>query len=143
MSKIRDFYFFRDFWFWALGDVEYAWFTFDESPLKALFTSVHVNTLAILTGYVIKKAPYVSGKVAILDLDVTAFNRKFITTFLCDIISNRTASKTANVLSQSIHHSKARANNMSRVVHGNHLFPVARPSIHILWVTRGKVLKFA
>ena len=50
MGVIGDIHFLRNLRFWTLGHVQNARLAFDEGPFKTLFTTVHVNALAVLPG---------------------------------------------------------------------------------------------
>ena len=60
MCEIRDFYFFRNFSFRALSYMQNTGFAFDECPLEALLTTINVDTLAVLSSYIVKESPYMS-----------------------------------------------------------------------------------
>ena len=83
------------------------------------------------------------GEVAVLNFDVATLDGKLVATLLCDVIPHCAAAETADVLGQSIDHSKAGADDVRGVVHRDHFLPVAWPAIHVLRVACGEVLQFA
>lgn len=61
-----------------LGGVDDVRLVLDQRPLKALLRAVHVEALAILAGHVVQTPPDVRGQVAVLQLDMTAFDSEFV-----------------------------------------------------------------
>ncbi len=143
MGIVRDVHLFGDLGLGALSHVQDAWLAFDESPLETLLAAVHIDAFAVLAGDVIQKAPDVRGEVAVLNLDVAALDGELVAALLRDVIPHRAAAKTADVLSESIDHAEAGADDVCGVVHRDHLLPVTRPTVHVLRVARGEVLQFA
>ena len=126
-----------------LGHVQDVRIVLCERPFKTFLGAVNVDALAVLPGDIVQETPDVRGKVAVLDFDVAAFDGELVAALLRDVLPHGAAAETAHVLGEAIDHPEARAHDVRRVVHGDHLLPVTRPAVHVLRMTRREVLQFA
>ena len=143
LGVVGDVHLFWDLRFGTLGHVQDARLALDERPLKALFATVHVDTLAVLTGDVVEEAPDVRGEIAVFNLYVAALDGELVAALLRYVIPHSAAPKTADVFGEAIDHSEARTDDVRGVMHRDHLLPIARPAVHVLRVTGGEILQLA
>ncbi len=140
MGIVGDFDLRRDFMLGFLGGMNHVRFVFNQRPLKALLGTVDIETLSILSRGIKKESPNMGRDVAILYLDMARFDGETIAGFLHEIVANLARPKTRNILRQSFHQTQYRGNNVRRIVHWDHSFPILWPSIHVLWMASSHVL---
>ena len=143
MREVGDVHLLGDLRLGPLGHVQDARFALDQRPLETLLAAIHVDALAVLAGNIVEEAPDMRGEVAVLNFDVATLDGKLVAALLRDVIPHCAAAETADVLGQSIDHAETGADDVGGVVHRDHFLPVAWPAVHVLRMTRGKVLQFA
>lgn len=140
---VRDFHFLWNLRLWPFGDVKDVWLALNKRPFKTLFAAVNVDAFPVLPCHVVKEAPHVRRKIAVLDFDMAAFHRKPIAAFLGNVVTNRPTPKAADIFRPAVHKPQARADDVSGVVHRNHLLPIIGPSVHILRMRGSEILQLA
>ena len=143
MRVVGDFHSLWNLRLRSFGDVKDVRLVLNKRPFKTLFAAVNVDAFPVLPRHVVKEAPHVRRKIAVLDFDVAAFHSKPVAALSGDGVANRPAPKATDVFRLAVHKPQARADDVSGVVHGNHLLPIIGPSVHILRMRGGEILQIA